>query len=274
MSLPAGAKLGRYEIRSKIGEGGMGEVYRGRDTKLNREVAIKVLPTAFSENSERLRRFEQEAQAASALNHPNILIVYDVGTHVGAPYVVSELLEGETLRQRLGGSALGQRRAIDYALHIAQGIAAAHEKGIVHRDLKPDNIFITKDGRLKILDFGVAKLTQPEASHSQTEIPTRRVNTDPGVVIGTVGYMSPEQVRGKELVTVEGWRWAPDSRAIVYRDRKGDVSNLWQQPLDGATATRITNFNSEVIRYFSYSRDGKAYRHGARQRHTRCSADY
>ena len=197
MTLLAGAKLGRYEIRSKIGEGGMGEVYLARDTKLNRDVAIKVLPAAFSENSERLRRFEQEAQAASALNHPNILIVYDVGTHDGAPYVVSELLEGETLRQRLGGSALGQRRAIDYALHIAHGIAAAHEKGIVHRDLKPDNIFITKDGRLKILDFGVAKLTQPEASQSQTEIPTRRVNTDPGVVIGTVGYMSPEQVRGK-----------------------------------------------------------------------------
>jgi Tol biopolymer transport system component len=199
MTIQPGTKLGRYEIRSKIGEGGMGEVYLARDTKLNRDVAIKVLPAGFSENSERLRRFEQEAQAASALNHPNILIVYDVGTHDGAPYVVSELLEGETLRQRLGGSALGQRRAIDYALHIAQGIAAAHEKGIVHRDLKPDNIFITKDGRVKILDFGVAKLTQPEASHSQTEIPTRRVNTDPGVVIGTVGYMSPEQVRGKDV---------------------------------------------------------------------------
>ena len=199
MAIDAGTRLGRYEIRSKIGEGGMGEVYLARDTKLNRDVAIKVLPAALSENSERLRRFEQEAQAASALNHPNILIVYDVGTYDGAPYVVSELLEGETLRQRLGGSALGQRRAIDYALHIAHGVAAAHEKGIVHRDLKPDNIFITKDGRVKILDFGVAKLTQPEASHSQTEIPTRRVNTDPGVVIGTVGYMSPEQVRGKDV---------------------------------------------------------------------------
>lgn len=199
MTIDTGAKLGRYEIRSQLGAGGMGEVYVARDTKLNRDVAIKVLPAAFSENSERLRRFEQEAQAASALNHPNILIVYDVGTHEGAPYVVSELLEGETLRQRLGGTALGQRRSIDYALNIAHGIAAAHEKGIVHRDLKPDNIFITKDGRLKILDFGVAKLTQSEASQSQTEIPTRRVNTNPGVVIGTVGYMSPEQVRGKDV---------------------------------------------------------------------------
>jgi serine/threonine protein kinase len=197
MTIDEGTRLGRYEIRSKIGEGGMGEVYLARDTKLNRDVAIKVLPAAFSENSERLRRFEQEAQAASALNHPNILIVYDVGTHDDAPYVVSELLEGETLRRRLGGTALGQRRAIEYALHIAHGLAAAHEKGIVHRDLKPDNIFITKDGRVKILDFGVAKLTQPDGNQSQTDIPTRRVNTDPGVVIGTVGYMSPEQVRGK-----------------------------------------------------------------------------
>jgi eukaryotic-like serine/threonine-protein kinase len=177
----------------------MGEVYLARDTKLNRDVAIKVLPAAFSENGERLRRFEQEAQATSALNHPNILIVYDVGSHERTPYVVSELLEGETLRQRLGGSAIAQRRAMDYALHIARGLAAAHEKGIVHRDLKPDNIFITKDGRVKILDFGVAKLTQLEVSESQTEIPTRRVNTDPGVVIGTVGYMSPEQVRGKDV---------------------------------------------------------------------------
>jgi Tol biopolymer transport system component len=198
-SLAAGTKLGRYEIRSKIGEGGMGEVYRARDGKLNRDVAIKVLPASLSENSDRVNRFEQEAQAASALNHPNILSVYDVGTHAEASYVVSELLDGETLRQRLAGSGIPQRRAIDYALHIANGLAAAHEKGIVHRDLKPDNIFITKDGRVKILDFGIAKLTQPEGVHSQTEIPTRRVNTDPGVVLGTVGYMSPEQVRGQNV---------------------------------------------------------------------------
>src|SRR5438094_1922211 len=197
MSLAAGTKLGRYEIRSQIGEGGMGEVYRARDEKLNREVAIKVLPAMFSQDAERLRRFEQEAQATSALNHPNILAVYDVGTHDGAPYVVSELLEGETLRQRIGGAALAQRRAIDYALQFAQGLADAHERGIVHRDLKPDNLFITKDGRVKILDFGIAKLIQPEGNASQTDIPTRRVDTDPGVVMGTVGYMSPEQIRGK-----------------------------------------------------------------------------
>src|SRR5881396_3198760 len=195
MTIGAGTSLGRYQIRSKLGEGGMGEVYRARDEKLNRDVAIKVLPATFSQDAERLRRFEQEAQATSALNHPNILAVYDVGTHEGAPYVVSELLEGETLRQRIGSTALAQRRAIDYALQIAHGLAAAHERGIVHRDLKPDNLFITKDGRVKILDFGIAKLTQAEGSRSQTDIPTRRVNTDPGVVMGTVGYMSPEQVR-------------------------------------------------------------------------------
>ncbi len=191
--------IGQYSIVSKIGEGGMGEVYRARDTQLGRDVAIKVLPAAFSENSERLRRFEQEAQAAGALNHPNILVIFHIGTQEGAPYIVSELLEGETLRQRIGGTALAPRRAIDYALQIAHGLAAAHEKGIVHRDLKPDNVFITKDGRVKILDFGLAKLTQAEGNPSQTEIPTRRVDTDPGVVMGTVGYMSPEQLKGRAV---------------------------------------------------------------------------
>ena len=197
MTIIAGTKLGRYQIRSKIGAGGMGEVYRARDTQLGRDVAVKVLPSNYSVDEHRLSRFEQEASAASALNHPNILNVHDIGSHGGSPYVVSELLEGETLRTRVSGAPLAQRRAIDYALQIAHGLAAAHEKGIVHRDLKPDNIFIMKDGRVKILDFGIAKLTQPEGNQSQTEIPTRRVNTDPGVVIGTVGYMSPEQVRGK-----------------------------------------------------------------------------
>jgi Tol biopolymer transport system component len=199
MGLSAGTKLGRYEIRSKIGEGGMGEVYLARDPQLGRDVAIKVLPPSYSQDAERLHRFEQEACAASALNHPNILSIYDVGTHDGSSYIVSELLEGETLRQRLGVGGLVQRRVIDFALQIAHGLAAAHDKGIVHRDLKPDNIFITKDGRVKILDFGIAKLTQPDGNYSQTEIPTRRVDTDPGVVIGTVGYMSPEQVKGRTV---------------------------------------------------------------------------
>ena len=200
MTLAAGTKLGRYEIRSKIGEGGMGEVYCARDERLNRNVAIKVLPSTFSQDAERLRRFEQEAQATSALNHPNILAIYDVGTHDGAPYVVSELLEGETLRQRIGGTALAPRRAIDYALQVTKGLSAAHGRGIIHRDLKPDNLFITKDGRVKILDFGLAKLTQPGDSElSQTSIPTRRVDTDPGKVMGTVGYMSPEQIKGRAV---------------------------------------------------------------------------
>ena len=176
----------------------MGEVYRARDTKLGRDVAIKVLPAAFSADAERLRRFEQEAQAAGALNHPNILVIFHIGTHEGAPYIVSEFLEGETLRERMAGAALPQRKAIDYALQTAHGLAAAHAKGIVHRDLKPDNLFVTNDGRVKILDFGLAKLTATsDGTQSQTEVPTRKVNTDPGTVMGTMGYMSPEQLRGK-----------------------------------------------------------------------------
>src|SRR5207237_7937830 len=192
--------IDRYEIRSKIGEGGMGEVYRALDTQLGRDVAVKVLPSTYSVDEHRLSRFEQEASAASALNHPNILIVHDIGSHDGSPYVVSELLEGETLRTRTSGAPLAQRRAIDYALQIAHGLAAAHEKGIVHRDLKPDNLFITKDDRVKILDFGIAKLIEPPTEGiAQTDIATRKVHTDPGTVIGTVGYMSPEQVRGRHV---------------------------------------------------------------------------
>ena len=197
MTLAAGTKLGRYDIRSKIGEGGMGEVYLARDIEIGRDVAVKVLPPTFSTDQDRLRRFQQEACAAGALNHPNILSIYDVGKHDGSPYVVSELLEGETLRKRIAGTSLAQRRAIDYALQVANGLAAAHEKGIIHRDLKPDNIFVTNDGRVKILDFGLAKLTQLDGQQSQTEVPTRRVDTDPGVVMGTVGYMSPEQLKGQ-----------------------------------------------------------------------------
>jgi serine/threonine protein kinase len=194
--LPLGTRLGTYEILAPIGAGGMGEVYRARDTRLRRDVAIKVLPSTLSADADRLHRFEQEACAAGALNHPNILVIHHVDTHEGAPYIVSELLEGETLRQRMSGAMLSQRRVIDYATQIAHGLAAAHEKGIVHRDLKPDNIFITKDGRVKILDFGLAKLTQSEASQSKSEAPTRPVDTGAGVIMGTVGYMSPEQVRG------------------------------------------------------------------------------
>lgn len=198
MNLTAGTKLGAYEIRSKIGEGGMGEVYRARDEKLNRDVAIKVLPAAFSSDAERLRRFEQEAQTAGTLNHPNILVIYHIETHDGSPYIVSELLEGQTLRERLNGTLLSQRKALDLGLQVVRGLAAAHEKGVVHRDIKPDNIFITNDGRVKILDFGLAKLSAETFNgESQTEVATRKVKTDPGTVMGTIGYMSPEQLRGQ-----------------------------------------------------------------------------
>jgi serine/threonine protein kinase len=167
--------LGPYEILSALGAGGMGEVYRARDTRLGREVAIKVLPASFSQDADRLRRFEQEARAASALNHPGILTIHDFGEQDGSPYVVAELLEGETLRERLAGGRLPLRKAPDYAAQIARGLAAAHEKGIVHRDLKPENLFVTKDGRVKILDFGLAKLTHPErAGAALTEAPTER----------------------------------------------------------------------------------------------------
>ncbi|HJZ82238.1 MAG TPA: protein kinase [Pyrinomonadaceae bacterium] len=198
--LTSDTRLGPYEIIALLGAGGMGEVYRARDTRLGRTVAIKVLPPSFSSNAERLLRFHQEACAAGALNHPNILSIYDTGTHDGSPYVVSELLEGQTLRQRLSGTALSRRKAIDYALQIAHGLAAAHEKGIVHRDLKPENLFVTNDGRVKILDFGLAKLTgAADGDLSQTSIPTRRVDTDPGKIMGTAGYMSPEQVKGRPV---------------------------------------------------------------------------
>jgi serine/threonine protein kinase/Tol biopolymer transport system component len=199
MTLTGGTRLGPYEILSPLGAGGMGEVYRARDTRLGRDVAVKVLPSSFSDDEQRLHRFEQEACAAGALNHPNILAIHDVGRHDGSSYVVSELLEGETLRERMAGAALPQRKAFEYSLQIARGLAAAHEKGIVHRDLKPENIFITKDGRVKILDFGLAKLTEPADGQSKTDIPTRRIDTDPGMVMGTVGYMSPEQVRGRAV---------------------------------------------------------------------------
>jgi eukaryotic-like serine/threonine-protein kinase len=198
MTIAAGNRLGPYEILALLGAGGMGEVYRAKDPRLGRDVAIKVLPASFSQDGERLRRFEQEARAAGVLNHPNITAVYDIGTHEGAPYVVQELLEGETLRAALAGAKLPPRKAIDYALQVAHGLAAAHEKGIVHRDLKPENLFVTNDGRIKILDFGLAKLIHAEeGSSGGTNLPTATGGTEPGVVLGTLGYMSPEQVKGK-----------------------------------------------------------------------------
>ena len=198
MSLSTGTNLGPYEIISPLGAGGMGEVYRARDTRLGRAVAVKVLPASVSQDADRLRRFELEAQSTSELNHPNILTVFDVGKHDGTSYIVSELLEGETLREHMEGAALSARKATDYAQQIARGLAAAHERGVVHRDLKPENIFVTTDGRIKILDFGLAKLrVRADASEPQTDVLTRKLDTDPGTVMGTVGYMSPEQAAGR-----------------------------------------------------------------------------
>jgi serine/threonine protein kinase/Tol biopolymer transport system component len=197
MALTPGSRLGRYEILSLLGAGGMGEVYRARDSQLGREVAVKVLPPGFSTDPERLQRFEVEARAAAALNHPNIMSVHDVGLDAGSPYIVSELLGGETLRRCLERGDVAPRKAVDYAAQIARGLAAAHEQGIVHRDLKPENIVVTPEGRAIILDFGIAKLTQGESASGSGELMTIPAETSAGLVLGTAGYMSPEQVRGQ-----------------------------------------------------------------------------
>jgi thiamine kinase-like enzyme len=191
-----GEILGHYRVLEKIGSGGMGEVYRARDERLHRDVAVKVLKPSFANDPDRLRRFELEARSAAALSHPNIVAIYDIGMHNGAPYVVSELLQGETLRQRLAQGTVSLRKAADYGMQIAEGLVGAHEKGIIHRDLKPENLFITRDGHLKILDFGIAKLALPEDS-GEHSVETMATQTKAGSVLGTVRYMSPEQLRGK-----------------------------------------------------------------------------
>ena len=196
-ALSPGAKLGSYVIVGELGAGGMGEVYRARDSSLKREVAIKVLPASYSKDPDRLRRFELEAQAAAALNHPSILSILHIGEHDGSPYIVSELLEGETMGDRLLQGPMRRREAVDVAVAVARGLAAAHEKGITHRDLKPQNLFLGRDGRVKILDFGLAKLTQVNAATDSSAALTLGTGTEPGLVMGTVGYMSPEQVRAQ-----------------------------------------------------------------------------
>jgi hypothetical protein len=206
MSLDSNTKLGPYEVIAPVGAGGMGEVYRARDARLNREVAIKMLPDAVVSDPERLRRFETEARTAGMLNHPNLLSVFDIGEFNGAPYIVTELLQGETLREKLRLGPLPLRAAIEYGIQIAHGLAAAHEQGVVHRDLKPENIFICRDDRVKILDFGLAKLVHGESALSAATSATMPAKTEPGVVLGTLGYMSPEQVRGQEA----------DSRSDVF----------------------------------------------------------
>jgi eukaryotic-like serine/threonine-protein kinase len=234
MSLATGSRLGPYEVLAPIGAGGMGEVYRARDTRLGREVAIKVLPDSYASDPERLKRFEHEARAASALNHPNILTVFDIGTHERSPYLVSELLEGATLRERLDRNALSPRKAQDCGAQIARGLAAAHDKGIVHRDLKPENLLITSDGRAKILDFGLARLSQPvSGADARSDLPTASSPTEAGTVMGTVGYMSPEQVRGE---TVDHRSDIFSFGAVLYETLSGERAFKRATPADTMAA--------------------------------------
>src|SRR6476660_7199241 len=197
MPLSAGTRLGSYEILSALGAGGMGEVYRARDARLDRDVAVKVLPAGVAADPEALARFDREMRAVAALSHPNILAIFDLGREAGVSYAIMELLEGETLRERLADGPLSSRKAADYALQICEGLAAAHEKGIVHRDLKPENLFVTKNEFVKILDFGLARRGDPVTA-DQENAPTVAQLTVPGMLLGTIGYMSPEQACGRE----------------------------------------------------------------------------
>src|ERR1700751_232799 len=196
MPLSAGTRLDSYEIIVPLGAGGMGEVYRARDSILRRDVAIKVLPAYWSRDPDRLRRFDIEAQATAALNHPNIVSIFHVGQNDGSPYIATELLQGESLRERLRKGPMRLREVLGYGVELARGLAAAHDARIVHRDLKPENIWITKDGRIKILDFGLAKLDPAKTASTDGETVSVQPQSHPGHVVGTVGYMSPEQVRG------------------------------------------------------------------------------
>jgi TolB-like protein len=196
MTIAAGTRLGAYEILAPLGAGGMGEVYRARDQKLDRDVAIKVLPPAVATDPDALARFEREAKAVAALSHPNILSIFDFGVQGGISYAVMELLEGETLRAKLEKGPIPQKQSVDFALQVARGLSAAHGKGIVHRDLKPENLFVSRDGHLKILDFGLVKRVDTVPSSRDVSVATVSGHTEPGTILGTAGYMSPEQVKG------------------------------------------------------------------------------
>jgi WD40 repeat protein len=238
MPLPSGTRLGRYEILALAGAGAMGEVYRALDPRFGREVALKILPAAFAADPERVRRFEQEVRVTGQLNHPNLLLVHDVGMEDGTPYLVTEILEGETLRDRLEGGSLPFTKAIDLAIQILRGLAAAHARGIIHRDLKPENLFLLREGRIKILDFGIAKLTRPDAvAFSGTTAPTvtdsHVAGTDPHVVIGTLGYMSPEQVRG---IPVDHRSDLFSFGAVLYEMLTGQRAFQGKTPADTVTA--------------------------------------
>jgi serine/threonine protein kinase/Tol biopolymer transport system component len=242
MPLAAGSRLDSYEIIAPLGAGGMGEVYRARDLTLKREVAIKVLPAYWAREPDRLRRFELEAQSTAALNHPNIVSIFHVGEHEGAPYIVTELLQGETLRDRLLRGPMRLQEVLNFGEEIAVGLAAAHGTGIIHRDLKPENLFLTQDGRAKILDFGLAKLTQAQGASADDATVTYREATNPGQVLGTVGYMSPEQVRGAPA----------DARsdifavgAILYEMLTGN--RAFRKPSSAETMAAIVNEDPPAI---------------------------
>src|SRR5215471_9942063 len=226
-----GRLIGHYRVLEHIGAGAMGDVYRARDERLDRDVALKLIRPAFSDNPDHLRRFEQEARAAAALNHPNILAIFDVGFEGTTPYIVSELLEGKTLRARLYDGAIPVRQASAYALQITHGLTAAHERHIIHRDLKPENIFITHDDRIKILDFGVAKL-QPAADDKRS-IESLTTVTKQGTIVGTYGYMSPEQLRGK---TVDNRSDIFSFGAILYEMLSGARAFRGETEVDTMTA--------------------------------------
>jgi len=238
MPLESGTKLGPYEILAPLGAGGMGEVYRARDPRLGREVAVKVLPHAFAKDRERLQRFEHEARAAGALNHPGITAIYDVGSSSGIPYIVTELLEGESLRTLLAGGPLPPARAADLGIQAAQALATAHAKGIVHRDLKPENLHVLPDGRLKMLDFGLAKLTAHDAPPRDETGPQLQSLTVTGTILGTASYMAPEQVRDQKV----------DHRAdlfalgaILYELASGKKAFPGETPADRMTAILTRN---------------------------------
>ncbi len=242
-SIGKGTRLGPYEVGDLIGAGGMGQVYQGVDTRLGRTVAIKVLPPTFAGDPESLQRFEREARAAAALNHPGVLTVYDVGVHDGAPYLITELLEGATLRERLEAIRLPSVKAIGYGTEVAEALAAAHAKGIVHRDLKPENLFVTSADRVKILDFGLAKLVAPLGSRNG-QVDLTNVATIPNTILGTIGYMAPEQARGQpadhrsdifslgcvlfEMLAGPARVWRRHARRYAQRDSEGPAARHQQ----------------------------------------------
>src|SRR6185503_7106614 len=244
--------LGHYSIINKIGAGGMGEVYLAQDQKLDRKVALKVLPADLSSNEQRMRRFVQEAKAASALNHPNIITIYEIGDTDSRHFIVTEFIEGETLRQRMKHQHVRLSDILEFAIQTAGALTAAHTAGIVHRDIKPENIMVRRDGYIKVLDFGLAKLTQPEGSPTDTEAPTKAlVDTGAGTVVGTANYMSPEQAKGKR---VDGRTDIWGLGAVIYEMVAGHV------PFEGETPTEVIGLilNKEPLPLARYDRETPA----------------